>query len=137
MRIGMSALAAIALAGSMLSFPAMAQRPYGLSYIYLDSQSNIIGQTIATCDNKLEHAGVVNHLNPYSVVLSVTCDITQAQNVGVTHFSPADPGLTVDFFCNGSHPLGTPFHGAPICIGAVLQRSTTLGPWLPGTDDTE
>lgn len=131
-RAGIPGLAVLlGLAALALPMTAMAARPYAISYIFLDSQDNIIGQSIGYCNNVDKHAGVVDFSDPYTITQQVPCDLTKPQVVGMTGFHSAT-GLTVDYYCNAQHPVGTPFAGAPGCDGDMPPQDTNLGPFTSG-----
>jgi hypothetical protein len=131
-RAGISGVAALlGLAALASPMAAMAAPPYSFNIIYLDAQDNIIGQSLAYCNNVQLHAGVVDSKNPYQIVQQGSCNPMQSPTLGIIGFTSAT-GQTVDYFCNALHTGGTPFYGAPPCNQSIPYEVNQLAPFQPG-----
>lgn len=118
---------AIGLPGS-----AMAANPSSFSYIFLDNQDNIIGQSLSYCNNVQLHAGVTDWAhNPLIIIMQGSCDISKSHTLGITHFT-SSTGKTIDYYCNAVHPLGTPFFDSPACVEGSPEQILSLGPFQNG-----
>lgn len=61
------------------------------SVIYLDANNNIIGQQMIACNNLAQHAGNIDHTNPYHVYQEWPCGV-QCHYYGASGWvDPNDP----------------------------------------------
>jgi hypothetical protein len=144
----MAPAAAVAILIMFFATPVCATTANAQSFIYFDSQNNIIGQQIIDCHNWTAHAGNTDPSNPYKIeeiwhcytALDVQCTsgagpapptCTVLGDPGPSHeayYFLSATGATYSDYCAAGP--GDGFNGHPTC--GELQPVYFLGTFLPG-----